>query len=146
MGSSTQDPVAATTSPLPQSRGGQSRGHLPVLAPSRANSAQGAMAIIRGNKEYFSSCWIHSIISLSWRSIWLLSCYFITRAPWAEVILTQHFSPSNNRFNSCFQRSWPVCHILAMLTHPAKVPLSIWTYITTIMAENLNSDHFPYPS
>lgn len=87
-----------------------------------ANSAQGAIAIVRGNKEYFSSHWIHSISGLSQRSIQLLLCYFITRAPRAEVILTQHFFPSNNRFHSCFQRCWPVWRILAILTHPARVP------------------------
>lgn len=76
-------------------------------------------------REHFSSHWIHSITGLLLRSIRLLPCYFITRAPRAEVILTQRFFSSNNRFHSCLQRSWLVCLILAMLTHPARVPWSV---------------------
>lgn len=101
-----------------------SSGHLPRAPWSQPSSGSNGHHH-RQQGEYFSSHWIHSVTGLSLKSIRLLPCYFITGAPWAEVILVPHFFPSNNRFHSCLQRSWFVCLILAMLTHPARVPWSV---------------------
>lgn len=130
VGSHGQDSAVATRSPLPRAEDGQGGEAIAPVgtcpeppwnkASSRSNDHRH-----RQRREYFSSQWIHSITGLSLRSIRLLPCYFITRAPRAEVILTQHFFPSNSRFHSCFQRSWLVCLILAKLTHPARVPWSV---------------------
>lgn len=105
-------------------RGNCSRGHLPALALLRQFSSRS-----NGHHQRQQRIFFFTLNSLNGRPFTeeqlVAPMLFYNKGPTGRGYTNPAFFPSNNRFHSCFQRSWPVCCISAMLTHPARVPWSV---------------------
>lgn len=130
VGSSRQDPVVATASPLSHARMGREKKQLLQRAPASPGSLWSQFrSRSNGHRQRQQRIFFFTLNSLNKQPFTeehpAAPMLFYNKGPMGRGYTNPAFFPSNNRFHSCFQRSWPFCRILAMLTHAARVPWGV---------------------